>query len=194
MGIRLLTGTLVRAVFLDRDGVLNRAVVRDGRPCPPASTSELEILPAVDEALLKLKEAGFMTIVVTNQPDVARGTQTRTAVEEINTFLMDRLAIDAIMICYHDDQDACRCRKPLPGLLLMAAAKYGIDLGASFMVGDRWRDVEAGNGAGCRTILIDYAYGERAPSSPPDLRVASLLEAAIWIIQQSTPRKCWGTS
>ena len=182
-----MTGTHLRAVFLDRDGVLNRSVLRDGKPHPPASALEIEILPAVDEALQKLTNAGFMIIVVTNQPDVARGTQTRKAVEEINTFLMDRLPIDEIMVCYHDDREACRCRKPLPGLLLAAAEKYGIDLGGSFMVGDRWRDMEAGSRAGCKTVFIDYAYAERVPSRPPDLKVNSLLEAALWIIEQSKP-------
>lgn len=174
--------TSQRAVFLDRDGVLNRSVVRDGKPFPPASVSEVEILPGVGEALQKLKKAGFMTIVATNQPDVARGTQSREAVEEINDFLMAELDLDETMVCYHDNKDACRCRKPLPGLLVAAAEKYGIDLSASFMVGDRWRDIDAGSSAGCRTILIEYGYAERAPSIPPDLKAKSLLEAAKWII------------
>lgn len=172
----------LRAVFLDRDGVLNRPVVRDGKPYPPASVSEVEILPGVGEALQKLKKAGFMTVVATNQPDVARGTQTREAVEEINDFLTAELGLDETMVCYHDNKDACRCRKPLPGLLVSAAEKHGIDLSASFMVGDRWRDIDAGSAAGCRTILIEYGYAERAPSSPPDLKVKSLLEAARWIV------------
>ena len=108
--------TSLRAVFLDRDGVLNRSVVRGGKPYPPASISEVEILPGVGEALQKLKKAGFMTIVATNQPDVARGTQTREAVEQINDFLMAELELDETMVCYHDNKDACRCRKPLPGI------------------------------------------------------------------------------
>lgn len=174
--------TVLRAVFLDRDGVLNRSVVRDGKPYPPVSVSEVEILPGVGEALQKLKKAGFMTIVATNQPDVARGTQTREAVEQINDFLMAELELDETMVCYHDTKDACRCRKPLPGLLVAAAEKHGIDLSASFMVGDRWRDIDAGNSAGCITILIEYGYTERAPSIPPDLKAKSLLEAAQWII------------
>ena len=174
----------MRAVFLDRDGVLNRSVVKDGKPYPPASVSEVEILPGVGEALQKLRKAGFMTIVATNQPDVARGTQTREAVEQINTFLMAELELDETMVCYHDDKDACRCRKPLPGLLAAAAEKHGVDLSASFMVGDWWRDIEAGNSAGCTTILIEYGYAERDPSIPPDLIVSSLAEAVDWILDQ----------
>lgn len=174
--------TSVRAVFLDRDGVLNRSVIREGKPYPPASVSEVEILPGVGEALQKLKEAGFMTIMATNQPDVARRTQTLEAVKEINAFLTAVLELDDTMVCLHDDEDACRCRKPLPGLLIAAAEKHGVDLSASFMVGDRWRDIDAGSSAGCKTILIEYGYDERAPSSPPDLKVKSLLEAAIWIV------------
>ncbi len=174
----------MRAVFLDRDGVLNRCVVRDGKPYPPASVSEVQILPGVGEALLKLRKAGFMTIVATNQPDVARGTQTREVVEQINTFLMAELELDETMVCYHDDKDACRCRKPLPGLLVAAAEEHGVDLSASFMVGDRWRDIDAGNSAGCRTILIECGYAERAPSISPDLIVRSLAEAVDWILDQ----------
>lgn len=170
-----------RAVFLDRDGVINAAVVRDGRPYPPDSAAALQILPGVSEALARLKSAGFLLIVVSNQPDVARGTTTREAVEAINAALAASLPIDEFRMCYHDSGDACACRKPKPGMLLDAARAWDIDLAGSFMVGDRWRDVDAGRGAGCRTVFVDHAYAEQQPERA-DLRVASLLEAVPFLL------------
>ena len=172
-----------RAVFLDRDGVINRALVRDGRPHPPSNLSELEILPGVPEALLRLRAAGFRLIVVTNQPDVARGTQTREAVEAIHASLKAQLALDEVRVCYHDDSDHCFCRKPAPGLLLDAAGDARLDLVSCFMVGDRWRDIEAGRRAGCATVFIDYGYAERQPESFR-VKVTSLAEASEWIASQ----------
>jgi D-glycero-D-manno-heptose 1,7-bisphosphate phosphatase len=173
---------LCRAVFLDRDGVLNRAIVRQGKPYPPASLDELELLPGVSPGLQVLKQAGFLLIGVTNQPDVARGTQKREVVEAINAVLLANLPLDEILICYHDDSAECACRKPRPGMLLQAAAKYTIDLSASFIIGDRWRDVEAGRRAGCTTIFIDYHYSE-VEHHEPDYQVGSLNEAAHLIVQ-----------
>jgi D-glycero-D-manno-heptose 1,7-bisphosphate phosphatase len=157
--------------------VINRAVVRDGKPYPPSSLDELEILPGTAEALGSLKELGFVLIVVTNQPDVARGTQSRESVERMHAALLAQLPIDHVLTCYHDDADGCACRKPRPGLLLEAARRYGVELQKSFLVGDRWRDIDAGHAAGCRTVLIDYAYRERAPMLPPEAKVATLGEA-----------------
>ena len=165
-----------RAVFLDRDGVINRAIVRDGKPYPPASLVELEILPGVHEALQKLHDANYLLVVVTNQPDVARGTSKREDVELMNAFLSSQLPIDDFKTCYHDSADECNCRKPLPGALLEAAQEHDIDLSKSFMVGDRWRDVEAGASAGCKTFFINYRYAEQKPEAP-DFIVSSLLEA-----------------
>lgn len=171
-----------RAVFLDRDGVINRTFVRDGKPYPPTTLQELEVLPGVPEALHELKQHGYQLLVVTNQPDVARGKQSRQTIEAMHQALAAGLPLDDILVCYHTDQDRCDCRKPMPGMLLEAAKKHNIDLAASFMVGDRWRDIEAGYNAGCKTILIDYGYSERSPAHAPDLRVGSLREAADWII------------
>jgi D-glycero-D-manno-heptose 1,7-bisphosphate phosphatase len=171
------------AVFLDRDGVINRAFVRGGTPHPPASLGELEILPSVPTALRALKELGYALIVVTNQPDVARGSASRALVDAIHARLSSELELDAIFTCFHDETDACECRKPKPGLLMKAAGDFDIDLSASFMVGDRWRDVEAGKRAGCRTFFIDCGYEETAPPSC-DFRVASLMEAARLIAAQ----------
>jgi D-glycero-D-manno-heptose 1,7-bisphosphate phosphatase len=169
-----------RAVFLDRDGVINRTIVRNGRPYPPSNLSELEILPGVPQALLSLRAAGFRLIVVTNQPDVARGTQTREAVEAIHTALTAQLALDDVRVCYHDDADRCFCRKPTPGLLLDAAREAQLDLVSCFMVGDRWRDIEAGQRAGCMTVFIDHGYAEKRPEGF-HAKVKSLYEASEWI-------------
>jgi D-glycero-D-manno-heptose 1,7-bisphosphate phosphatase len=170
------------AVFLDRDGVLDEARVVDGRPYPPLDVSEVRVLPGVREACRRLAEAGYLLIVVTNQPDVARGTQTMAAVEAINARLQDDLGLDAVIVCPHDDADDCPCRKPRPGMLLAAAQQWDVDLGASVMVGDRWRDVEAGAAAGVRTVFVDRRYDERAPAAP-DLTVNELEESVTWIIE-----------
>jgi D-glycero-D-manno-heptose 1,7-bisphosphate phosphatase len=175
-----------RAVFLDRDGVINRATIRDGRPHPPATVDEFELLPGVPEALRRLKAEEYLLIVVTNQPDVARGLVRRETVDAIHARLAAALPVDDIRCCDHDDGDGCSCRKPRPGMLLDAAAAHGVDLGASVMVGDRWRDVEAGRRAGCATVLVDYAYAE--PGAAPDAVVGSLLEAADWILARDGVR------
>lgn len=172
-----------RAVFLDRDGVLNRALMREGKPYPPASIAEVEILPGVVEALKGLKEAGFVLIVVSNQPDAARGTTPKETVEAINAFLANRLPVDRFIMCYHDNGDGCDCRKPRPGMLLAGAKEFDVDLAASFMVGDRWRDVEAGIAAGCKTIFIDYGYTEKVPQTY-DYRVFSTYEAVMYILRK----------
>jgi len=176
---------LRRAVFLDRDGVINRAVVRDGKPFPPSGMHDFELLPEVASSLSALKAHGFALYVITNQPDVSRGTQSRETVENIHQTLSSSLPIDDIFVCYHDDNDDCACRKPLPGLLLEARSKHSIDLSRSFVVGDRWRDIDAGHNAGCKAILIDYGYRERAPARPPEATVRSLREAADWIISSA---------
>lgn len=174
-----------RAVFLDRDGVLNQAVVRNGKPHPPANAKELALAPDANAALQELKAQGFLLLVVTNQPDVAKGITTRAVVEEINRKLESELPLDDVFVCYHQDSDHCDCRKPKPGMILDGARKHNVDLSESFMVGDRWRDVEAGQNAGCRTVFIDGGYEERQPARPADATVHSLKEAANWILQAS---------
>ncbi len=171
-----------QAVFLDRDGVLNEALVREGKPYPPATLAEFRIVPEAANALARLKEHDFVLLVVTNQPDVARGNQQRATIEEMSLRLRKELPVDAILTCYHDDKDNCDCRKPRPGLLTQASRGYGIDLHTSYMIGDRWRDIDAGANAGCKTILIDHGYNERESAATPDLRVKSLPEAVDWII------------
>jgi D-glycero-D-manno-heptose 1,7-bisphosphate phosphatase len=177
----------VKAVFLDRDGVLNEALVCDGKPHPPAHSAEMRIYPEAAGALAKLKAAGYVLIVVTNQPDVARGTQALQAIEEMAAHMRAALPLDDVIVCTHDDRDHCTCRKPKPGMILDGAARHGVDLAASFMVGDRWRDIDAGANAGVRTVLIDRHWRERGPEHAPDHRCASIAEAAEWILKTASP-------
>lgn len=169
------------AVFLDRDGVLNEATIVDGRPYPPANAAALTVQDATVEACIKLRAASLLLVVVTNQPDIARGTQSSSAVDAINAALARRLPLDAIFTCPHDDADDCACRKPKPGMLLQAAADLPIDLDRSVMVGDRWRDVEAGRRAGCATVFVDRGYEELRPEVA-DLVVADFPTAIPWIL------------
>ena len=175
---------MLKAVFLDRDGVINKASVVDGKPYPPRNLDELELIPGVDQAILQLRDRGYFCIVVTNQPDVARGKTSKETVESINQFLIQHLAIHEIVSCYHDDHENCGCRKPKPGSLLKAALKYNIDLNKSFMVGDRWRDIEAGQNAGCKTFFIDYQYNEKQPQNPT-YKVSSLTDAVNIILNEA---------
>jgi len=179
---------MTKGVFLDRDGVLNKAVLRGGKPYPPQCLEELVIFPDARAALDALRRGGYLLVVTTNQPDIARGTTTREQVGRINQHLQDRLPLHAIEMCEHDDPDECTCRKPKPGLLARAAERDGIALSRSFMVGDRWRDIEAGRRAGCRTVLIGDGYGEDLKSQP-DVIVTSLSEAATWILAQPEKRE-----
>jgi D-glycero-D-manno-heptose 1,7-bisphosphate phosphatase len=170
-----------RALFLDRDGVLNRSVLVDGVPKPPTTVGDVEIITGVIEAITILKNHDFVPIVVTNQPDVARGLTTRTQVESINAFIGTMTGIEYFYTCFHDDADSCDCRKPLPGLIQRALYELGLAVHESFLVGDRWRDISAGQAVGCKTYFIDYSYSERMPRMPY-IKVSSLLEAAHLII------------
>jgi D-glycero-D-manno-heptose 1,7-bisphosphate phosphatase len=169
------TGTRA-AVFLDRDGVLNEVDVVDGAPHPPAAVEGLRLLPGVVEACHRLRDLGFVLVVVTNQPDIARGKQTRDEVDRMHDVLRGRLPLDEIVVCAHDDPDDCPCRKPRPGMILDAAARLDLDLAASVCVGDRWRDVESAKRAGVMAIFVDRGYDERRPTDA-DAVVASLPDA-----------------
>ena len=172
---------MVSAVFLDRDGVINANLERNGKPVAPTNLSDFRILPGVAEATRLLKEAGFLLVIVTNQPDVAHGLTPKATVEAMHAEIMRQLPIDDIIVCFHADADNCSCRKPKPGMILEAAARHWIDLAASYLVGDRWRDVHAGRSAGCRTIFVDYGYPQDQPHQPDKL-VRSLREAADYIL------------
>ena len=171
-----------KAIFLDRDGVINKIIIKNGLPFSPSSFAELEILPGVKESILKLQKLNFLCLVVTNQPDVSRGKIKKKTVIKMNNYIKDELKIDEIFVCYHDDHDNCKCRKPKPGLLLEASKKWDIDLKKSYMIGDRWKDIEAGRCVGCKTIFIDCNYKETKPKNP-NFTTDSLLNAVHLIGQ-----------
>ena len=172
---------MVKAVFLDRDGVINANLERNGRPVAPTRLAEFRILPGVEEAAQRLKAAGFLLVVVTNQPDVANGLTPKVTVEAMHDEVRKRLPVDDIAVCYHADKDDCACRKPKPGMILDAAQKHDIDIARSYLVGDRWRDVAAGRAAGCRTVFVDYGYAQDQPATANKV-VKSLAEAAEFIL------------
>lgn len=175
-----------RAVFLDRDGVINKPVVREGRPQPPADMRDFELYEDVTAGCAQLHAAGYLLVVVTNQPDVARGAQTRAVVDAMHRKLLDALPqIARVEVCWHagaDWADPCDCRKPQPGMILRAARALNIDLSQSFLIGDRWRDVDCGHAAGCRTVFIDWNYSELL-RQPPDRTVKSFGQAVEVILR-----------
>ncbi len=172
-----------RAVFMDRDGVINRSIVRNGKPYPPDTLEQFEFLPGVIQGCQNLKQSGFRLFIVTNQPDIARGKQDSKIVDAFHQRIYDTLPMDEVYICPHDDSHQCDCRKPKPGMMTAAASKYNIDLSQSFLIGDRWRDIAAGQAAGCKTVFIDYRYDEPM-SVVPDCTVTNFNEAVDWILLQ----------
>ena len=179
--------TLHPAVFLDRDGVLNRVTIRDGMPFGPMTLAEFVLVEGAGSDVRRLKDAGYTVIVATNQPELARGRLRAADLDAMHAKLRAEVPVDAIFVCPHDDADRCACRKPQPGLLLSAARTHGIDLARSYMVGDRWRDVEAGRAAGCRTVLVEMGYRESL-RSPPDHVADGLREAVRWILADRAER------
>jgi D-glycero-D-manno-heptose 1,7-bisphosphate phosphatase len=174
---------VVRAVFLDRDGVINANLERNGKPVAPTTLEQFSFLPGVEEAVARLKAAGFVIVVVTNQPDIKNRLTTMETLLAMHEQVRRRLPVDDIKVCLHVDADTCACRKPKPGMLLEAALQHRIDLPKSYLVGDRWRDIQAGAVAGCMTILVDHEYPQDGPMQP-DWVVRSLPEAVAIILDQ----------
>jgi D-glycero-D-manno-heptose 1,7-bisphosphate phosphatase len=170
----------IKAVFLDSDGVLNTAIIKDEKPVAPTTLSELVISAEVKPSLDRLRLAGYLLICVTNKPDIERGLMTQAEVDAIYNKMRHDLPLDDVFICYSENSD---CYKPKPGLLLEAAKKYNIDLTQSYMIGDRWRDVEAGQNAGCITIWINRGYAEKKPDPPASYTTYSLAEATDLILK-----------
>ncbi len=170
-----------KAIFLDRDGVLNKAIIKNSKPYPPSKIEELEILPGVFEGIELLKHSGFKLIVITNQPDVARRTSKKETVDEINNKILETLKVDEIISCFHDDIDNCDCRKPKPGMILQAVKKWNIDLSLSYLIGDRWRDIQTAKNIGLNSILIKYNYDEKKINA--DFECYNLEEAANFILR-----------
>ncbi len=160
-----------KAIFFDRDGVINKVILKDGKPFSPRKFEEFKLLDGIREVLERFKAEGFLNIVITNQPDVARGMMDWETVEKIHKFIEENLPIDDIFVCPHDDIDNCHCRKPKPGMLLEAAKKWHINLKESFMIGDSWKDIEAGRAAGCATILLNNLYNKKVEA---DFRVRDI--------------------
>ena len=176
-----------QAAFLDRDGVLNKPILRNGSVGSPRSLAEFELFEDAVDCVAKLQAAGLLVIVVTNQPDVARGTLDPKELERMHDWLKRTTAVDAIYACSHDDGDNCFCRKPKPGLLLRAASEWSITLSTSYMVGDSWKDIDAGNSAGCQTFLVDPAQSQTGQTRA-SYRVRDLRSAVEMITLRSTPR------
>lgn len=166
-----------KGLFLDRDGVLNASIVKEGKPYPPRTLNEFHILPMVAEALHRSHELGYVNIIVTNQPDLSTGKTSRELIDNFHEKLMAHAPIEKVYVCPHVDEDKCNCRKPKPGMILSACSEFELDVSKSALVGDRWRDVQSGQLAKIEQIFfIDYGYQEPRPSLPFET-VSSLYEA-----------------
>jgi D-glycero-D-manno-heptose 1,7-bisphosphate phosphatase len=177
-----------KAVFLDRDGVIVIPQFRDGRSFAPVRLEDFQIYPEAHAALTALKSAGFLIIVVTNQPDVGKGVISLATIEGMHRVLTHELPIDAVKACYHTQKEGCRCRKPSPGMLLDSAEEFGVSLPDSFMVGDRASDIQAGRAAGCRTVFIDLGYTSEAKPDNATYVVRTISEAAEIILAAPSNR------
>jgi D-glycero-D-manno-heptose 1,7-bisphosphate phosphatase len=175
-----------RSVYLDRDGVLIQHRVVDGKPCAPSNIADIIIQEEVLEACKRLKTAGYLLVMVTNQAAIANGVIDKAQAESINSYLELTLKLDAVEMCSHGQNDNCVCRKPKPYMLEKAAKSLDIDLINSFMIGDRWSDIEAGEKAGCKTIYIKNSNYEDNVLFVPDFIANNLKDAADWILKQET--------
>ena len=178
--VKLMCQSSKKAVFLDRDGVINRAIIIGGKPYSPMRFQDFQLIETAESCVNRLKSAGYFVAIVTNQPEVSRGNMRLDELDKIHNFLTETLSIDEIKVCPHDDVDQCTCRKPKPGMLLSASMDHELNLASSFMVGDRWKDIAAGNAAGCKTIWLNNEYLERQPENMH--YSANCLEDAVDII------------
>jgi len=176
-----------KAIFLDRDGIINKVIIRDGKPCSPRKIEEFQLLPNIEECLKIFKEMGFLNIIFTSQPDISRGLLKIEDLKKMHKFIMETLPVDEIKLCPHDDKDNCNCRKPKPGLIIEAAKKWSIDLENSFVIGDTWKDIEAGKAAWCKTILIRRKYNKDFQKDY-DFEVNNLKETVEIIKNLNKPR------
>lgn len=167
------------AVFLDRDGVINEVVYRDARPASPSSLAEFRFIDGVADSLWRLRDGGYRLYVVTNQPDVARKMLAPTVLDEMTRRILSVLPVERVLACIHDDTDQCACRKPKPGLLQQVSVLDRVDLSKSFMIGDSWKDMEAGRNAGCTNILIQHDYNRGISA---DHLVSNLSEAVDLVL------------
>jgi D-glycero-D-manno-heptose 1,7-bisphosphate phosphatase len=173
-----------RAVFFDRDGVINKVILRDGKPYSPRKLEEFILNEGIGEAVDRLRGRGFKVFIVSNQPDVTRGEITQSLLDLMTQQIRREISVDEIYICPHDDQQGCLCRKPKPGMLFQAMWEWDINLKTSFLIGDTWKDMEAGRAAGCKTILLDAPYNQNIRC---DFRAKSLSEATDIILKTLSP-------
>lgn len=164
-----------KAIFIDRDGVINQLVSRDGGKYSPRLVTDFQIFPSVPNAIKQIREAGYLVVVVTNQPDISRGLLKPHVLDEMHQLLRAICQVDAIYVCPHDNSDDCLCRKPLPGMLLQAATDLSIDLNNSWMIGDRATDMQAGNAVGLSNIFIASGQEQRSEHTPEKGIVASFI-------------------
>tara|TARA_B110001454_G_C12609668_1_gene388124 strand:+ start:204 stop:779 length:576 start_codon:yes stop_codon:yes gene_type:complete len=165
-----------KAIFLDRDGTLNKAYIENGLPISPSSLNKFKIIKGVKKSINRLKKLNFLCILITNQPDVFRGKISKKTVVKMNSYIKKKIKLDDMFVCYHDNEHNCNCRKPKPGLLVKASKKWKIDLNKSFMIGDRWKDILAGKKVGCKTIFINNNY-KNDKKVKADFTFKSLLKA-----------------
>lgn len=172
-----------KAIFLDRDGVINIPLIREGKSFAPRTVRDFKFYPDMSAILKNLKSLDFLLIIVTNQPDIGNGLVDIRVVEAMHKTINQQLPIDHIEMCPHSQKDECECRKPKPGMLLQSALRFNINLRESIMIGDRWSDIEAGQKAGCKSIFIDRHYHEQRPNGSY-LTVESLQEAAYYLLKE----------
>ena len=181
--------TLRKAIFLDRDGVINRF---PGAGRFVLDWSEFAFMPDLRQNLRRLRAKGYFLSLATNQSGVGRGLMTLDALTGIHTRMQAELAgeaLDAIYFCAHHPDDRCACRKPSPEMILRACAEHGLDPQQSVLIGDSGRDIEMGAAAGCRTILCREKLPEREnlrPEHRPDAMFKTLTEAVDWILSGTT--------
>ena len=176
-----------KAIFLDRDGVLSKTSLVNGKSFAPRNLRDFKLYSDSTQSVKKLKSIGFMVFVVTNQPDVGKKLISRSTLEQMHNKLKKKTHVDGIYVCVHRQDENCYCRKPNPGMILDAAKKHHIDWKKSFVVGDRASDIEAGQKANCRTIFLKKKYYENAPTKQ-EATFLNLREATNYILKQEKLR------
>jgi D-glycero-D-manno-heptose 1,7-bisphosphate phosphatase len=178
------------AVFLDRDGVLCEAIVRDdGKPYAPTRFEDFALVADGAQQVARLRAAGLLALVFTNQPEIANGLLQPAELERMHAVLRTQMAVDDIYVCPHGKNDGCACHKPLPGMLTAAAREWRVDLEQSFVIGDRWRDIDAGRAVGCFTVLLERPY---SACTTANVAVADLA-SAVDLVLDRVGRKPWNT-
>ena len=170
------------AIFFDRDGVLTVSKRIQGKGFAPRKLKDFCLYQDAIASTRKTRDAGFLNIVVSNQPDIATGLLKPSVLSEMNDILFQELALDDVFNCRHISENNCNCRKPKPGMINSAADKFNIDLSSSWIIGDRDCDIEAGINAGVQTIFVDRRWASEN-GFEADFRCKSLGEAVDFILK-----------